>query len=84
MVPVRVSNINWVPVIHPPVPIPGAVPVFAPGLFKDEKDLPRTVNVSVRTNCEACVVDTDIERAIGDMLSDQWGWLHDGFDWERV
>ena len=81
MFSVKVTNINWVPVLHP---FSGAIPVFAPDLFEEEKDLPRTVNVDVRTNCEACVVDADIEQVIGDTLSDEWGWLHDGFDWERT
>lgn len=50
----------------------------------EEVDLPSTVHVGVRTNCESCVADEEIEEVISDTLSDEWGWLHDGFTWERT
>ena len=81
MFSVKVTNIKWVPVLHP---FRGAMPIFAPTLFEEEKDLPSTVHVDVQTNCASCVADEEIQAVISDTLSDKWGWLHDGFTWERT
>ena len=41
-------------------------------------DLPSTVYMSLEV-----MSDDDTEETISDILSDKWGWLHNGFTWEE-